>query len=69
MEKTKADTLAVPLAIKVINVHSPYILSQTADYEKLADETVLLIEAISARLQKSELEIDFTAIQGSLIQP
>lgn len=69
MEKTKADTLAVPLAIQVINVHSAYIFSQTADYEKLADETVLLIEAISARLQKSELEIDLTAIQDSLIQP
>lgn len=68
MEKTKADTLAVPLAIKVINVHSPYILSQTADYEKWADETVLLIEAISARLQKSSLDIDFNAIQGSLRQ-
>lgn len=66
MEVSQADVLALSLAKHLIKTHHSCLLSQTNHYDTIADEVVSLVEALSRRLQQSDLKIDVTMIQDNL---
>lgn len=66
MEVSQADVLALSLAKHLIKTNHSCLLSQTNHYDTIADEVVSLVEALSRRLQQSDLKIDVAMIRDNL---